>query len=149
MNYQIPMKSGHLVTVDKEDYEKVSSIKWHFHQGYAINRNLEPYKFMHRFIFGMPAKGKCIDHINGNGLDNRKRNLREADRSLNGLNRHRLSKRNKSGSTGVRYHPELKKWRAILVINRKPIHLGVFPKKSDATKAYKKFKQETLKRSLS
>lgn len=63
--------------------------------------------YVHRVVwqmtFGPIPPSLCIDHINGNGLDNRLINLRMVTRSLNQRNRRR-SKVNRTGVTGVHHH---------------------------------------------
>lgn len=75
-----------------------------------------------------------IDHINGNGLDNRISNLRSVPQSVNTKNM-RLSKRNKSGVIGVAWIPRLKKWEAKLSSGGKFVYLGLHSKKEDAIAA--------------
>jgi hypothetical protein len=75
-----------------------------------------------------------IDHINGNGLDNRLANLRSVPQSVNTKNM-RLSKRNKSGVIGVAWIPRLKKWEAKLSSGGKFVYLGLHSKKEDAIAA--------------
>ena len=76
-----------------------------------------------------------VDHINGNGLDNRRSNLRVCTRSENGMNRGK-NKNNKSGYKGVAWHEKAKLWRATLGLKGKIIHLGDFADKSEAYRAY-------------
>src|SRR5215216_4921692 len=81
--------------VDKKDYEKVSSYKWYLHnkRDYAVTFKYIPDKskrlgyttkaiLMHRLLLSV-KRGQDIDHINGNGLDNRKENLRVCTRAEN------------------------------------------------------------------
>jgi hypothetical protein len=82
---KIPLTRGKFALVDDEDYEWISQYKWTWvevrkgYPGYAV-RNIGTFKktkhqSMHRLIMGNP-KGKVVDHINGNSLDNRRSNLR-------------------------------------------------------------------------
>jgi hypothetical protein len=77
---------------------------------------------------------KEIDHINGIRDDNRIANLRLATRTENQRNIAPLSN-NKSGYKGVCWHAASGKWRAIIGVAHKQIHLGVFADKEAALKA--------------
>lgn len=77
-----------------------------------------------------------VDHINGDGGDNRLCNLREANQSQNMANQHKLRKNNISGYRGVSFRAESGKWRALIRINRKSISLGVFETREEAKAAY-------------
>lgn len=81
-------------------------------------------KAIHRIITGC-SKNEQVDHINGDTLDNRVSNLRVAAQSENTRNASRR-KDNKSGYSGVRWHPRIKKWQASIKNNGKEIHLGYF-----------------------
>jgi len=90
----------------------------------------------HRLIFLMhhgylPA---LIDHIDGNKLNNRIENLREATRSQNCFNSMR-SKANTTGIKGVCWRPDIKKYRARIYVYKKTIELGSFDSLEDAGKA--------------
>lgn len=80
---QIPLTQGHYAVVDDKDYERVAAKKWCFNGGYAVRQQGV---LMHRFVLDAP-KGAHVDHINGNGLDNRRSNLRLATSSQNQANR--------------------------------------------------------------
>src|SRR3990167_1019609 len=77
-------------------------------------------------------------HQNGDGLDNRRQNLRVCTHAENGANRQRLNRNNTTGVNGVYRHHKAKKWQAQIMRNRKAIYLGLFSKKSDAVAAVKK-----------
>lgn len=64
-----------------------------------------------------------IDHINGIKTDNRLSNLREASNAQNGKNL-KLSSANTSGVTGVVFCKETGKWRAVIKVDGKTVHLG-------------------------
>jgi len=72
-----------------------------------------------------------IDHWNGNGLDNRLSNLREVTSQENHHNQ-RMSIRNTSGVTGVYWDKSRQKWRVLIKIAGKSIHLGRFNNLQDA-----------------
>ena len=76
-----------------------------------------------------------IDHINGNGMDNRIANLREATQSENHQNRRRQSN-NKSGFIGVSWNTRERKWRSTIQIGGKQTFLGGFSTKEEAYSAY-------------
>lgn len=92
----IPMSNaeGVYAMVDPEDYEKVSAFgKWYRNDsGYAIKKTrIKGKNFsvrMHALINDTP-KGLHTDHINGDKLDNRKKNLRTVSAEMNSWNRHK------------------------------------------------------------
>jgi hypothetical protein len=92
---------------------------------------------MHRQITGAVA-GEETDHINRDGLDNRRRNLRIVTRSQNGFNRG-IQCNNTSGEIGVVWHRRNKKWQAQAMIERKMRYLGQFSNKADAIETRRKF----------
>lgn len=66
-----------------------------------------------------------IDHIDGNGLNNRISNLRVVDNTGNMRNT-KMKRNNTSGVMGVSYHQETNKWRAYIGAGSKQIYLGLF-----------------------
>jgi hypothetical protein len=91
---------------------------------------------MHRLILQAPA-GVKVDHINGNGLDNRSANLRLATNSQNTAHTHR-SPRNVNGFRGVFFgSPSRKKqWYAQIVCGGRKRTLGYFDDPRKAAIAY-------------
>jgi len=89
---------------------------------------------MHRLIL-KAQKGQQVDHINGNGLDNRKDNLRFCTSSQNYQNS-RKRKNCSSKYKGVWWHKQSKKWQTGIVLNYKNYHLGYFTNEIEAAKAY-------------
>ena len=90
--------------------------------------------FMHRAIMGFPV-GLEVDHKNGIGLDNTRKNLREATTAQNQHNQ-RLSSANKSGYKGVFWSTREKKWTSRIRLSGKLYHLGYFSEVTDAHAAY-------------
>lgn len=83
-----------------------------------------------------PPTDVYIDHIDGNGLNNRIKNLRLATRSQNGANR-ALQSNNTSGIKGVHWAARSKKWKAQVSVGGRVKSLGYFESIDDATAAYR------------
>lgn len=137
-------KSNKFAIVDDKDFEYLNQFKWHFHSGYAARNKWENKKFttirLHRLLINCP-KGKEIDHINKNKLDNRKSNLRICTRSENIANRTK-NKNNTTGFKGVTYLKANKTFMAQISINGKKIYLGYFVNPLLAHKVYIKKSKE-------
>jgi len=90
---------------------------------------------MHRCLIRVPPSF-CLDHINHNGLDNRKANLRLATTSQNCCNRRKTSSKTWSRYKGVSWRIHDKRWSAEIKINKTSKFLGLFPDEIDAARAY-------------
>lgn len=142
---QIPLTKGMFAIVDDEDFDVYSTQKWHVKKGstkhYAacarkVTHEGKEYSikiFMHRCMLDADV-GVIVDHINGNGLDNRRCNLRLATRSQNLANQRTV--RNKWGYKGITYRRRHKTWRARIGFNGKTVDLGEFGNLDDAAQAY-------------
>ncbi|HEY4832768.1 MAG TPA: HNH endonuclease [Waddliaceae bacterium] len=99
---------------------------------------------MHRVIaykmFGNKLEGMEVDHINRNGLDNRRSNLRLATPSQNRVNSEK--KIGVSGFRGVRWDTQRRKWRADIQFKGKKIALGHSNDKELLAKLYDKKEKE-------
>ncbi len=91
-------------------------------------------RLMHRFLLAA-APSQEVDHVNGNGLDNRIQNLRLCTRSENLRNR-RKNTNNTSGFKGVYFHKAAGKWLARLSTRVDGEHLGLHKTAEDAAHAY-------------
>jgi hypothetical protein len=143
--YSIPLTHGKIAYIDKEDYVKIKDFGWFLREGYAIARvgirsNLTQVKsshtWMHRVILGYFGDQE-IDHIDCNGLNNRKSNLRLANRTQNTQNAV-IRKDSTSGFKGVNYHKRNKRWRARIAVGKKRISLGCYTTKEEANDAVEK-----------
>jgi len=96
---------------------------------------------MHRQIMN-PPEGMVVDHINNNGLDNRKANLRIVTHRQNCLNSRPKIKNTTSRYKGVCWEKESKKWRALITHKGRRISIGRFKNEIDAAFAYDKVAKE-------
>ena len=148
---KIPLTQGKFAIVDPADYYRLAKFKWRLcrTKGKKVlyaERSIRLPEFprkrgsgrysrtlMHHHLI-LPTDGYVVDHINGDGLDNRRANLRLATVAQNAWN---SKKRNpRSGYKGVWYAKDKHLWRAAIVCNRKRIHLGYFKSKTAAARAY-------------
>lgn len=136
----IPLTQGKVALVDDEDYGVLGSVKWQAKRGtrtFYARHNIRSREGkwsdakMHRVVLERKlgrslVKGEMPDHENGDGLDNRRSNLRLATKAQNGRNCHRKSVNPSSRYLGVTWDDDAKKWRAQIEVNRKHVGLGRF-----------------------
>src|SRR5574344_583289 len=133
------LTQGMTTIVDSEDFEKVSQYKWQAAKSrnatYAKTWRNNTTIYMHRIITNAP-KGMEVDHINGNGLDNRRCNLRIVSTRENQINQHVKSF---SKYPGVEKGTYRRPFRAYIEIRGKRRYLGSFTEEIDAAKCYAAF----------
>lgn len=131
----LDLPSGHRTIVD-DDF--ITEYKWCLiGAGYVSRKDFKTKKtiYLHRKIIGAVI-GQEVDHINGDRLDNRRSNLRIANRSQN--NRNRLTKGINRGIKLNRTATKKRSWVAEISINNKNQYLGCYPTKKLAQEAYNK-----------
>lgn len=142
---KISLTQGYSATVDDADYGWLKKFKWYVqvkpHTCYAArskyigNRKGVLVK-MHREILGLQKNdGIITDHINNNGLDNRRSNLRTCSKTQNNQN----CRGRRGGSSefkGVHWSNREKGWMAGIKHNKKDIYLGCFSGEIKAARAY-------------
>jgi hypothetical protein len=139
----IALTQGKFSLVDAADYETVKAWKWHtYHKRgrfYAVRSADEDQPHnpvgMHQQLMGVRGRAALVDHMSGDGLDNRRHNLRLCTNAQNVRNQ-RLHIDSKSGFKGVDFHKNAQKWRARIVVNYEHINLGLFDTAEDAAAAY-------------
>ena len=143
---EIILTQGYVAIVDDEYYERINQHKWQvfkkakentvYARGIVKIYSRTKHVFMHRYIMGLISTDKNqIDHINHDGLDNRKVNLRVCSTSQNGMNR-QPDKNVSSKYRGVSWVKRDKVWQVSIACNKKQYYLGVFKCEKEAAEAY-------------
>lgn len=155
---EIKLTRGAVTLVDDDDYDLLMQWKWFKHEGGYACRSYYPRNEsgkrlfvgikMHRIITKCPPNLQ-VDHINGDGLDNRKENLRVCTQHQNSLNKRKSNPETSySIYKGVTFRKDRKerRWNAQITRNNKRKHLGYFNTEIEAALAYNaaalKFEQE-------
>jgi hypothetical protein len=137
---RIKLRYGKYAIVDEELYEDLRKFVWYAKRHpttgkwYAVRYENGKNVPMHRQILRAPRR-KQVDHINGNGLDNRKSNLRLVTSAENARNRDK-HKNNTTGYKGVSRQKGRRKFRAQIQVHHKAIYLGWFDDPREAARVY-------------
>ena len=129
-------KGKYAALVDDEDFDFLNLQSWYvsIEKSNIYARgiiNKEKHTYLHNYIM----KHKGVDHIDGNGLNNQKSNLRICTQRQNLMNQR--PKRNSSSKyKGVSFNKKNKRWISNIMINGSPKYLGSFRFEIDAAKAY-------------
>lgn len=136
---EIPLTRGFVALIDDEDFPLVGIYKWHVlefaHARRYATRTVKidgkrTSQYMHSLITGF----KLVDHIDHNGLNNQRENLREATYSQNHANRRKTFGTSKY--KGVYLEKRTNKWVAKIHTKGKSIYLGTFVTEEDAAREY-------------
>jgi hypothetical protein len=139
----VSLTRGYEAVIDACDAELVGQFNWfakpYPHTVYVARQSFKkdgPQKtiFLHRLLMGNP-NGLEIDHVDGNGLNNVRCNLRASTGSQNNHNKGPL-KNNTSGFKGVTWHKKAKRWQAHIKKDRRTIYIGLFDCPRAAADAY-------------
>lgn len=138
MSKSFRLACGRQTVVDASDYKWLSALSWYasitssgkaYIKCHARPKNL----YMHRLITNCPS-GMCVDHIDGNSMNNRRSNLRICRQSDNSKNRKR-PKSNSSGYAGVWWYETNKRWLAFVDLAYKRLLVGCYADKFSAAEA--------------
>jgi hypothetical protein len=154
---QVPLGHGVFALIDADDFERINAFKWH-----AKRKSSQPGRLyaqrtvrltsgrdgkktavtLHREVMcALPHE--VIDHRNGNGLDNRKENLRRTDARGNATNVTSSKNHKRGGWKGVSWNPTAGKWQAAICAGevkangkRRQLYLGCFDDPIAAARVY-------------
>lgn len=136
---RITLTQGKFALVDNSDYDWINQYKWcavnEHGYWYALGWVNGKSIFMHRLIINTP-EGQMTDHKSGDGLDNRRTNLRVCTVSQNGYNQGIQQRPKSSAYKGVYWYSPRNCWRAIIKVNSKRYYLGNFKTELEAVGAY-------------
>lgn len=134
----IPLTQGKDTIVDDDDFEYFNQWKWRaekkkgrIENWYAVRHVGRKQIYLHRILLKVPNK-MVTDHINGNGLDNRKINLRICTQQQNIMNRRKTIGVSKFKGVSLSHN----KWQAGIKKNKRFFYLGLFIDEKDAAMAY-------------
>ena len=140
----IPLTKGYEAVIDISDVSLVEGCNWTAQiapRTVYAGRSFREFPggsprtlLLHRVILNSIA-GVGVDHLDGNGLNNRRVNLRPATQLENSRNR-KLNTNNSSGFKGVTWHKHSKKWVARITLNWKLVGLGYYASREEAYAAY-------------
>src|SRR3990167_1985734 len=141
---QLPISKGKITIISDEDYTQLAQHKWrvYINSGKLYAARWEKGKTMktrkhikmHQVIMN-PLKGLIVDHIDGDGLNNRRDNLRIVSNRQNTINR-RKSVGTSSQFKGVYKAKNTIKWRSYIKTNNRQIYLGMFDTEHQAALVY-------------
>lgn len=121
--------TGGAVLLDDEDEWILKEGTWFVSEGRIKGYTYSPYKQerLHHYLAGFPLHDLEVDHINGNGLDNRRHNLEIVSHRENVL-------RWATSTRGYYWDKSRGKWMVSLTINYKRINGGRFAREEDAAR---------------
>lgn len=120
------------IILDEDNMHLLQKHNWCVYQkGYAVASIDGSRVFLHHLVIGFPPKGKEVDHINRDKLDNRRENLRFVTHQENLLNR---KFKNKTGFKGVYFESNrrTKPYKAMIRRNGKSINIGYYKTAAEA-----------------
>lgn len=137
---RLPISRGYFALIDAEDVERISPWLWSAlerpgRSPYVFRKEKRATIYLHRFLMDAPT-GLQVDHIDGNGLNCRRSNMRLCTASQNQMNRTNSRSEKSSRYKGVFWSKHHRKWIAQIKLNYINTRLGGFDSEDEAAKAY-------------
>jgi len=138
-HFEIPLTQGFVAKVSVEDVHLVDKYKWHakrYRNGlvYAASRGGSDVIYMHRLLAGIHGapRGFVVDHLNHDGLDNTRNNLKVCSHGENLRNQ----RQRKQAHAWAGVSPTPSGWVAKIGHNNMQVYLGHYPTQREAGIAY-------------
>ncbi len=142
----IKLDKGMQAVVDNKDFNRVNVVRWYVkrrgkgecyaYRKQEINGN-RINVFMHRFILDLsPTDRRMVDHVNFNGLDNRRTNMRIVTAQQSSRHCRKHIDATQSKYKGVYWEAGRGRWRAYIYLNKKKMWLGRYIDEGRAASAY-------------
>ncbi|QOR55550.1 MAG: hypothetical protein UMS36scaffold28_40 [Phage 59_13] len=144
----ITLSRGKCALVDDDVFEAVGGLKWSAvstapSRWYALRRlptargAQQMFVYLHHAVAGRPLHKLVVDHIDGNGLNNQRANLRIVTHRENNSNSlPRIKGLTSSRYVGVAWHRSSKYWIACITVGGRNRWLGHYRREVDAARAY-------------
>ena len=139
---QIKLPSGHIAIIDPDDLCLINGCRIFAEHRGPVTYARAVFKkgkriYLHRLILGL-KKGETCDHIDGDGLNNSRKNLRKCSQHQNSFNSSKKRKNKKYKGVYYDDRKKTRKWYAQLFVNRKQYFGGYFETEEEAALAYNK-----------
>jgi hypothetical protein len=139
----IPLTQNKVALINDDDFDSIAKFKWQAllinGTWYAVMRlkilGKKKAVYMHRFLMNGIDASIFVDHLDGDGLNNQRSNLRRSNRSQNGVNRKKRSGCS-SKFLGVYFQKRKNRWIAFTRKDGVKHYLGCFEHEADAALAY-------------
>lgn len=140
---EIPLTNGYKAVVDDEDYEMLNQWTWralerrrtvYAYRNAYVNGKRRPI-YMHREI-AQPGESLQVDHIDHDGLNNCRSNLRVCTSKQNSYNTRKTRSTTASRFKGVKYYKDRGKWVASIIRDGTSRYLGAYDTEREAAEMY-------------
>ena len=148
----IKLNDGYETIIDIDDFDRVNKYKWRVDKNgyvFTFNMNNKIMKLSNFIMNHTPTSELTVDHINRERRDNRKKNLRIVNKSIQSINQN-ISKKNTSGTKGIYYSKCSKCWVAECYENGKKKQKVFYVKKygydnaKELAKNYRRYMERTI-----
>lgn len=137
---EIPLTQGQVALVDDEDYPYLAQFRWHAvrtPRSWYANHSVKAATGCLSIRMQWLIMGKNVDHKNGNGLDNRRENLRKCSKAQNNRNQQRIpTQLTPYKGLAKKVYRFRTMWQSSIRVEGHSIYLGLYDTPEGAALAY-------------